>query len=572
MATLSFKGKSFVQNYHLAVKYHELIPVKKKSLTNKVSLKDNLIIHGDNLKALKALLPTYAGKVKCIYIDPPYNTGNENWAYNDNVNSPMMQEWLGKVVDKEDLTKHDKWLCMMMPRLRLLRELLADDGVLLVPIDDTEFQHLRMLLDEAFGADNFSNTFAWQSRTSKQNDTDISINHEYIVAYAKNRRQADRRLKPSNAGIWYGLKSFAYLPLPLDKSRFSNPDNDPRGDWKADPFDAPGVRPNLTYEIVNPNTGTKYLPPKGRHWGNEQPKYLELLKDNRIVFGKNGTSRPQSKEFYNEKRALGEVDTSWWEGNDRGTATEGTKELQKIFNEATIFDFPKPTRLIKSLLRIVSQRRDDIILDSFAGSGTTAHAVLALNKEDGGNRKFILVQLPEEIEKDKPAYKLGFRKVVDITAERVRRVINGVKVAEDENLQKGLGGSFSFFELGEPIELENILEGNRLPSYLDLARYVFYTATCEEFLPEQVDEGKHFIGESKDYEVYLFYKPDLDYLKSTALTLEVAKTLGEYTGKKKLVFAPTKYLDLNDSELLAKHGLKGIEYCQLPFEIYKLRE
>src|SRR4030043_504506 len=144
--------------------------------------------------------------------------------------------------------------------------------------------------------------------------------------------------------------------------------------------------------------------------------------------------------------------------------------------------------------------------------------------------------------------------------------------AKDPNLEKGLGGSFSYFELGEPIEMESILEGSRLPSYLDLARYVFYTATGEEFLPEQVDENKHFIGESKEYEVYLFYKPDLDYLKSTALTLEVAKALGDHTGKKKLGFAPTKYLDLNDSELLAKHSLKGIEYCQLPFEIYKLRE
>lgn len=558
MATLSFKGKSFVQNHHLAVKYHELIPVKEKSLTDKVSLNDNLIIHGDNLKALKALLPTYAGKVKCIYIDPPYNTGNQDWAYNDNVNSPMMQEWLGKVVNKDDLTRHDKWLCMMMPRLKLLRDLLREDGVILVSIDDNEVHHLRMLLDDIFGESNFSNAFAWQSRTSKQNDTDISINHEYVMAYAKNRRQADRRLKPSNAGIWFNLKSFAYFPLPLDKSKFSNPDNDPRGDWKADPFDAPGIRPNLTYEIMNPHTGVKYLPPKGRHWGNEQPKYLELLKDNRIVFGKNGTARPQAKEFYNEKRALGQVDTSWWEGNDRGTATKGTKELQEIFNEATIFEFPKPTRMVESLLTVVSQGKDDIVLDSFAGSGTTAHSVLDLNKEDGGNRKFILVECEDYADA--------------ITAERVRRVIKGVPGAKDESLKSGLGGSFSYFELGEPIEFESILQGDKLPSYMNLARYVFYTATGEEFLPDKVSEDKHFIGESKEYEVYLFYKPDLTYLKSTALTLDLAKGLGEYTGKKKLVFAPTKYLDLNDSELLAKHGLKGIEYCQLPFEIYRLRE
>lgn len=167
MATLNFKGKQFVQNHHLSVPYHQLVPKKDKSLTDKVRLDDNLIIHGDNLKALKALLPTYAGKVKCIYIDPPYNTGNENWAYNDNVSSPMTQEWLGKVIDKDDLTRHDKWLCMMMPRLHLLHELLQDDGVIFVSIDDNEIYHLRMLMDEIFGEDNFVECFIWKSRLGK---------------------------------------------------------------------------------------------------------------------------------------------------------------------------------------------------------------------------------------------------------------------------------------------------------------------------------------------------------------------------------------------------------------------
>lgn len=558
MATLNFKGKSFVQNHHLAVKYHQLIPRKEKSLTDKVSLNDNLIINGDNLKALKALLPSYAGKVKCIYIDPPYNTGNEDWRFNDNVNSPMIQEWLGKVVDKEDLTRHDKWLCMMMPRLKLLRELLTEDGVIFISTDDNEFHRLRALCEEIFGESNFINVFAWQSRTSKQNDTDISINHEYVIAFAKNRRQEERRLKPKNSGVWFQLPSFAYFPLPLGKSKFSNPDNDSRGDWNVVPFDAPGIRKNLTYEIENPNTGARYLPPEGRHWSNEEPKYLAMLKDNRIVFGKNGTARPQVKIFYNEKSLFGEVDTTWWDGNARGTATEGTKELMQIFNGKIVFDFPKPTKLIKSLLRIVSKDDGDIILDSFSGTATTAHAVLDLNKEDGVTRQFVMVECEDYAD--------------EITAERVRRVIQGVPEAKDEKLKNGLGGSFSFFELGEPIEMESILEGKNLPSYVDLARYVFYTATGEEFLPEKVDEAKNFIGESRDYEVYLFYKPDLDYLKSTALTLDLAKRLGESKGKKKLVFAPAKYLDLNDTELLTKHGLKDIEYCQLPFEIYKLRD
>jgi adenine-specific DNA-methyltransferase len=186
MATLNFKGKPFVQNYHLQVKYHQLIPRKEKSLTNKVSLHDNLIIHGDNLKALKALLPTYAGKIKCIYIDPPYNTGNEKWVYNDNVNSPMMQEWLGKVVDKEDLTRHDKWLCMMTPRLKLLRELLTDDGLIFVSIDDNEVHRLRMLMDDIFGEENFLAVVVWQKVYSPRMDAmGFSQFHDFILVYGR---------------------------------------------------------------------------------------------------------------------------------------------------------------------------------------------------------------------------------------------------------------------------------------------------------------------------------------------------------------------------------------------------
>ncbi len=186
MPTLQFKGKTFVQNHHLAVKYHQLVPNKKLSLTDKVSLHDNLIIQGDNLKALKALLPTYAGKIKCIYIDPPYNTGNENWAYNDNVNSPMLKEWLGKVVDKEDMTRHDKWLCMMMPRLKLLRDLLSEDGVIFISCDDNELYNLKVLLEEIFAESDWVGTIIWRNVTDN-NPTNIAIEHEYIICYAKNK-------------------------------------------------------------------------------------------------------------------------------------------------------------------------------------------------------------------------------------------------------------------------------------------------------------------------------------------------------------------------------------------------
>lgn len=544
MAALVFKGKSLVQNYHLAVKYHELIPAKKKSLTKKISLNDNLIIHGDNLKALKALLPTYARKVKCIYIDPPYNTGNENWAYNDKVNSPMMQEWLGKVVDKDDLTRHDKWLCMMMPRLRLLRELLAEDGAIFVSADDNEMHHLRCLMNEVFGPENFVATIIWHKMDSPKNTAALlSEDHDYILLYARNVN----RWKPNLLERTETMTA-----------RYKNPDNDPRGPWLLSDLAARNFYSQGRYSITTPSGRVIKGPPAGSYWRVSKERFDELEKDNRIWWGTKGSLRPGIKRFLSEVRK-GVVPQTLWPWKDVGSTRNAKQELSEIMATGAnqdLFVTPKPSRLLERILRIASNK-NSVVLDSFAGSGTTAHAVLDLNYEDGGSRKFILVECEDYAE--------------SLTAERVRRVIGGVPNAKDERLKKGLSGTFSFFDLGDPIEVESILEGDKLPSYLDLARYVFYTATGDEFVPEKVDEDRHFVGESKEYEVYLFYKPDLFYLKAASLTLETAKGLGEYVGKKKLVFAPTKYLDLNDSELLAKHGLKGIEYCQLPFEIYRLK-
>jgi len=247
MATLNFKGKSFVQNHHLAVKYHQLIPRKEKSLTGKVSLNDNLIIHGDNLKALKALLPSYAGKIKCIYIDPPYNTGNEKWKYNDSVNSPMMQEWLGKVVEKDDLTRHDKWLCMMMPRLKLLRELLTEDGGIFISIDYNEEARLRMLADEIMGEENYRNTF--------------------VVARVKKNIQENERVRAVNFGydsILFYAKSDKCLIDPPKKYQTKT------DRWHA--FDAPGIRSSMEYPIFDKK------PPTGRHWMYSEDRAEELLK------------------------------------------------------------------------------------------------------------------------------------------------------------------------------------------------------------------------------------------------------------------------------------------------------
>lgn len=563
MAQLQFKGKQFVQNHHLVVKYHELVPKKDKSLTAKVSLQDNLIVHGDNLVALKALLPTYAGKVKCVYIDPPYNTGNEKWIYNDNVNSPMMREWLGKIVDHEDLTRHDKWLCMMTPRLKLLRELLAENGVIFISIDDNEQYHLRFLLNEIFGENNWLGTIVWKNVTDN-NPTNIAIEHEYIHCYAKDKSRIDKEWKSKISEVknklvetgkkliekfkddeqlkreyqkWY-RENKVYL-WPLDRYKFI----DKKGVYTGSQSVHNPGREGYKYDVIHPVTKKPCrIPLMGYRFPEETLK--KLVNEGKVIFGENENKIIELKlyaEEYEEK--LPSVIT--YDGRI------GAYELREIFPEATSsFDNPKPTYLVKQLISFAS-KENDIILDSFAGSGTTAHAVLSLNKEDGGSRKFVLVELEDQVA-DK------------ITAERARRVIKGVSKARDENLKNGLGGTFSYFELGKPIEMESILSGKDLPTYMELARYVFYTATGEEFDEKSVDEKRNFIGESKEYEVFLFYKPDLDYLKNTALTLDRAKDLGKVNKKKRLVFAPTKYLDQDHLDELR------IDFAQLPFEIYKL--
>lgn len=544
MATINFKGKEIVRNHHLTIPYHELVPDAKKSLTKKVSLNDNLIIHGDNLLALKALLPTYAGKVKCVYIDPPYNTGNEKWSYNDNVNSPMMKEWLGKVVDKDDLTRHDKWLCMMMPRLKLLRELLRDDGVIFVSIDEgnenqrgNECHRLKMVMEEVFQG-NFIGQFIWRKKEGGgQTDQYFVTEHEVVLVYAKSPefKWLDEQIPDSEANYNKHDESGKFSAVKLAKWG--------TGAHKED-------RPGMFFPIKNPEGKNIYpIAPDGRdgRWrvGKER---MQLLLDNKLLYWekKNGTWIPYEKVYFEEGQTKIVKERSII--FDLATTGDASNELNDIFGRKDIFDNPKPHLLIQYLMTYATNR-DSIVLDSFAGSGTTAHATLALNKEDGGNRKFILVETEDYADK--------------ITAERVRRVIKGVKKAGDENLKKGFGGSFSYFELGKPIDTERILKGKNLPSFLEMARYIFYTASGEEFNEKKIDEKSGFIGESKENRIYLFYRPDLEYLKTTALTLERAEALGKFTGKKRLVFAPAKYLDHEHLERL------HIEFAQLPFEIYQ---
>lgn len=400
---------------------------------------ENLYIEGDNLEVLKLLQETYLGKIKMIYIDPPYNTGHD-FVYGDDFsqstgeyleNSGQFDDDGNRMVQNTESNGrfHTDWLNMLYPRIKLSKSLLRDDGVIFISIDDNEIDNLKKICNEVFGEANFVAEIPWQSRASIQNDTDFSVNHEYICVYAKNRRQENRRLKESNYSEWHKKDSFVCKPLPLDKSKFDNPDNDPRGLWKADPFDAPNVRPNLTYPVVNPNTGEEHLPPRGRCWRFLPAKFSSALEDKRIVWTNNGLGRPQLKVFYEEKKEFGSVDNSWFSADRIGTSTNGTKELMKLFDGSAFFDTPKPVSLLSKLITLANVEENDIILDFFSGSATTAHAVMQLNAEDSGYRKFIMVQLPEETGEKSEAYKAGYKNICEIGKERIRRA--GNKILEE---------------------------------------------------------------------------------------------------------------------------------------------
>ncbi len=473
MPTLDFKGKQHIYAHHLTVPYRPIEPDESRSC-NPSDTNDNLIIHGDNLHALKALLPRYANRIKCIYIDPPYNTGNENWCYNDDVNSPLMREWLreNSPVDNEDLERHDKWLCMMWPRLHLLKELLAEDGVIFISIDDNEQHHLRLLMDEIFGMENFLANIIWEKIHSLKNDAKyFSDNHDFILVYAKDKLSAN----------------IALLPRTEKMNRaYKNPDNDPRGDWISGDLVANEERADGYYEVIGP-TGKSFNVPSGKHWAFSEENLKQLIADNRIWFGARGNAFPRLKRFLSEVQQGRKANTIW-QHQDVGHNQEAVREVKAILaNREEQFTTPKPSRLLMQILRLSD--KNAIILDSFAGSGTTAHAVLALNKEDGGNRKFILIECEDYAD--------------CVTAERVRRVINGVPNANTDSLREGLGGSFTYGTLGEPMEIEGMLTGNALPAYESLAACLLSTASGisvgTNTLEQKNDDGLFHSGDGIDY-------------------------------------------------------------------------
>lgn len=476
MPTLDWIGKKAVANHHREVPYRLI------HCDGDLSAGDpevgNLLVQGDNLEASRALLPYYAGKVKCIYIDPPYNTGNEGWAYNDNVNAAEIRKWLGAVVGKEaeDLSRHDKWLCMMYPRLRLLREFLAIDGAIFISTDDNENDHLRLICDEIFGRKNFVANIIWNMMDSPKNTAiQFSDDHEYITVYAK------------DASVW--------RPNPLPRkddmnARYKNPDNDPRGPWLVGDLAARNFYAAGRYPIKTPSGRIIDGPPSGSYWRVSEERFFELDRDGRIYWGKNGNSRPGIKRFLSDVKD-GVVPQTIWPWKEVGSTRHSKQELSGVLNlgaSSDIFITPKPVSLIERIVSL-SSAPGDIVLDSFAGSGTTGHAVLSLNAKNCDSRRFILVEMEPDIARD-------------VTAERLRRVVAGYnKGGDPEKPVKGLGGGFRFCRLGTPLfdEFGDVAAEVTFP---DLAAHVFFSETGAP-IPHRA-EGP-FLGAHQGRAVYLLF-------------------------------------------------------------------
>lgn len=618
MPEIVFKGKEYVYNHHLSVPYRPLVADAAKGV-GPADLNSNLVIHGDNLHALKALLPRYAGQVDLVFIDPPYNTGNEGWCYSDGVNSPIMKEWLStNPVDGEDMLRHDKWLCMMWPRLVLLRELMSESGSIWITLDDNEVHRARMVLDEIFGEQAHVGTLIWQKKYSTKSDTRFfSESHEYVLVYAKDidvvRIQGLERTEAQD-------------------SIYKNADGDPRGAWTSDNLLRTEARDYAIFPIKGPN-GEEYFPPAGSSWRYNKEKIDELRADNRLWFGVDGTARPRLKRFLNEVQQSVPAQTIW--GYEDVNHSDGAKKnLAEIFGgKDAPFATPKPVELLERVIHIAGDA-NSLILDSFAGSGTTAHAVLKANAKDNGNRKFILVEGEDYADR--------------LTAERVRRAIGGyawvgtqretlleekinftqfkkapewlakleaikrregfadadaqgdladqgtdakkrfdkinvelkdgvLRVEGEKKISQrveGLGGEFTYCTLGEALNVEKLLSGESLPSFEALGAWLFHTATGGTLPPIPKKAPEFYLGEAADAYVWLVYAPDLAFLKSPEAALNLsraqafaqwgsAKNEGQGDGKKHLVFAPVKYLS---NKQLAEYR---IDFCPLPFALLR---
>ena len=527
MPTLEWIGKDKVINHHLDVPYRVLerkYSYDENGQHDEDNGSENMIIHGDNLDALKSLLPRYEGRVKCIYIDPPYNTGNEKWVYNDNVNDPRILKWLGQVVgaEGEDLSRHDKWLCMMYPRLKLLQRLLSDDGVIFISIDDNELYNLKAICDEIFGLNCFVAKIAWQNNYSLRNDAKgIPYETDNILVYSKKPGWNPKRLARTKE---------------MD-ARYVNYDNDTTS-YKVTPIHAPGAgtHKSMVYAVQHPITGELMYPPQGRHWKDGQDKLLEIMKEwapyelrviddtetrqgicggevpgdipaimlsvplqeskkiamNRYntqpwpayFFLSKGLGSIQAKTYLDSTK--GKVVSTLWKYDEVGTNVEATNELKPLMVGTPQFDTPKPTRLLERIIQIATED-NSVVLDSFAGSGTTAHAVLNMNKADGGHRRFILVEMMDYAD--------------SITAERVKRVIDGY--GSGRQTVEGTGGSFSYYELGETLMIGDVL--NESVGVDKIREYVYFTDTKSR-LPEAHTDEPYYLGLHVNNAYYFYYE------------------------------------------------------------------
>jgi len=577
MPTLDWIGKAKVINHHQEV----LFRVLEKQYTYGADDSENMIIHGDNLEALKALLPRYEGQIKCIYIDPPYNTGNEGWIYNDNVNDPKIRKWLGEVVGKEgeDFSRHDKWLCMMYPRLKLLQKLLAEDGVIFISIDDNELYNLKSICDEIFGANCFVSTISWQRTYSTRNDSKGIVSEvEHILVYSKKPGWNPNKLPRTNSM----------------NAKYKNPDNDPMGDWRSDNAYAADANTHqgMVYAIQHPFTGKFLYPSNGSHWRYQQDEMLSIMcgwcnyelrdlndtHERAVICGVPDTEvrqgvkaivlvepleisrekaaavlkRGQWPRFFFSKGGQGSIarktylgnvggtpPTNLWQYNDVGHTDEAAKILKAIFEGKATFDTPKPPRLIERILQIAGDK-DTLILDSFAGSGTTAHAVLNMNKADGGNRKFILIEMMDY--------------AGSITTERVKRVIDGY--GEGKSTVEGTGGDFSYYELGEPLLIgENL---NETVGTETIREYIWYTETKAAYEPSAGNHS-YYLGKHGDTGYYFYYEPDKVTILDHAFLSGIAEKTSNY-----VIYADR--CALSNAEL-AEYG---IIFKKIPRDITKI--
>ena len=584
MPSLDWIGKNKVINHHQEVPYR-ILERQYSFDENGQHAEDNgspnMIIHGDNLEALKSLLPRYEGRIKCIYIDPPYNTGNEGWVYNDNVNDPKIRKWLGEVVGKEgeDLSRHDKWLCMMYPRLMLLYKLLAEDGVIFISIDDMELSNLRLVLNEIMGAGNFVADISWQRTYSTRNDSKGIVSEvEHILVYSK---------KPD------------WMPNKLERTaemnaKYKNPDND-FALWRTDnPYATGGAdHQGMVYGIQHPFTGEILYPSSNSHWRSQQDALLNIMQGwadyelrdigdeaerarvcgigidevrqgvKAIVLAESlETASKKAKKVYEKgpwpkffftkggkggiarktylENVGGRVPTNLWMYEEVGHTDEAKKEILAIFGGNATFDTPKPTRLIEHVLKIAGDK-DTLILDSFAGSGTTAHAVLKMNQADQGSRRFILIEMGDYAEAT--------------TAERMKRVIQGY--GKGKKQIPGTGGNFSFYELGAPLlTSEGYL--NEAVGVERIREYMWYMETRSD-LPKEGNGNPHYLGTSNSTSYYFYYQPG----ESTALDYDFLETIPERT-ESIVIYADRCHL--SEKELTRF----GITFKKIPRDITKL--